>query len=372
MKDITEEIRQQAAAKKAAEQQRREESRPPEDKTTGKAIDFEPLDSRRIKLENPPRKPVSVFTLAEQQVSTAGNLTAITAQAKAGKSATVGAMLASAVVNADERESADCLGFQAHPHNGKAVILFDTEQSPYDSHRQVERAAKRAEVKDFPPNFRMYRLLDVSTGERRRFLASEMERASNECGAVHSVLIDGVADLCVDPNNSEEAFGLVEQLVQLAVKYECPIVLVLHENPASNGQQVGKTRGHLGSQLERKAESNLRVIKEGEISTIFSDKCRSANIPKDRGVCFEWSDAHGMHITIANKAGEKKEAKQKNEHMPAVQAVFEGHVGAMPWKILMKRLESEAGLKGKTRDRRITAWQELGLIAKTEVGYMRL
>ena len=37
---------------------------------------------------------------------------------------------------------------------------------------------------------------------------------------------------------------------QLAIEYDCVFMTVLHENPNSD---FGKTRGHLGSQLSRKA-----------------------------------------------------------------------------------------------------------------------
>ncbi len=333
-------------------------------------LDFGPLDARRIDLANPPPKPVPILKLSGQQICTAANLTAIAAQAKAGKSATVGAMLASMVVADTGNDGADCFGFEADPHGGKAVILFDTEQSPFDSHRLVMRAAQRVGVDAMPSNFRLYRLLDMPTEKRRAYLKAEMERASTECGGVHCVLIDGVADLCIDPNDAAEAFGLVEELVQLAVAHDCPIIVVLHENPV---QQPGnsKTRGHLGSQLERKAESNLRVVKEGEVSTIYSDKCRSASIPRDRGSCFAWSDTAGMHVTVteSNRA-EKSQTKKAEEHRPAVEAVFAGGK-AMSWAALMECLERNAGAKGKTGERRIKEWLALGLISKSATGYQK-
>ena len=46
-------------------------------------IDLTELDKRRIDPLNPPPKPVPIISLAGQQISTSGNLTAICAQAKA-------------------------------------------------------------------------------------------------------------------------------------------------------------------------------------------------------------------------------------------------------------------------------------------------
>jgi hypothetical protein len=365
MKDITEELRQQAAAKKAAEQQRHAQSRTPEDKSADKSIDFEPLDSRRIKLENEPPKPVSVLTLAGQQISTAGNLTVVSAQAKAGKTAAIGGMLAALI--AGDNEGADCFGFVAAPTNGKAVVIFDTEQSRYDAWLLLNRATIRAGVHELPPHFRGYCLLDVPTASRRLYLAAEMERASRACGGIHSVILDGVADLCIDPNDPSEAFGLVDELVRLAVLHDAPIVVVLHENPS--GAETGKTRGHLGSQLERKAESNLRVAKDAKgISTIYSDRCRRASIPKDQGPRFAWSGQAGMHVTVttdvrADKAQEKREAER-----PVVDGVFAGTVGSVPWSDLKKRMMDAGHMTSRTAERRITEWTKLGLICSPVKG----
>ena len=340
-------------------------------RTVSATLDFGPLDARRIDLADPPPKPVPVLKLLGQQLCTAGNVIAVTAQAKAGKSATVGGMLAAFMVAGSENTIADCLGFDAHPHNGKVVILFDTEQSRYDSHKLVLRAARRAGVDVMPANFRPYRLLDMPTKLRRAYLAAEMERANGQCGGVHCVIIDGIADLCIDPNDAAEAFGLVDELIQLAVKYDCPIIVVLHENP---GQLAGgaKTRGHLGSHLERKAESNLRIVKENEVSTIYSDKCRNANLPKNKGACFQWCDVEGMHVTVtpASRA-EQSQAKKADEHRLAVEAVFEGVKGAIGWTKLRSSIEQHTGAKGRTSQRRITEWLDLGLISKSATGYQK-
>ena len=59
----------------------------------------------------------------------------------------------------------------------------------------------------------------------------------------------------------------------IATEQNAVVVTVLHENPNS---EYGKTRGHLGSQLERKAESNLRLQKDNTtgVTTIFTEKSR--------------------------------------------------------------------------------------------------
>ena len=212
-----------------------------------------------------------------------------------------------------------------------------------------------------PTNFRAYYLADVPTAKRRALLAAELERASEECGGIHSVFIDGIADLCIDPNEAMESNGLVDELVQLAIKHACPIITVLHENPS--GAETGKTRGHLGSQLERKAESNLRVVKDAKgVSTIYSDRCRRASIPKESGPRFAWDNEAGMHVSVHTAAKADRADEKRRTEQPAVDSVFTGTVGSVTWSDLKKRIMDIVHLAERTAERRITEWMALGLI----------
>lgn len=333
-------------------------------------LDLSLLDTRRIDLSVQYPKPVPVYSFVEQQICTAGNLTVISAQAKAGKSAVVSAMVAAAISAArsgDTKHERDFLGFTSVPNDGKAVVLFDTEQSRSDASTLAKRAILRAGAQDLPENFRMYSVVDLSSEARRAYLAAEMERASELCGGLHSVFIDGVADLCTDPNDFKEACLLVEELVQLATLYSCPIILVLHENPGS--AETGKTRGHLGSQLERKAESNLRVMKDGKgVSIVFGERCRKASIPKDKGQRFEWSSEFDMHITIPAETRESEAEKKRREHQLEVEAIFEGIVGIIRHTELKKQLMNRQGVSSSTAERRIKTWHDLGLIRASSPG----
>jgi hypothetical protein len=341
------------------------------DKPEAGPLDLAMLDARRIRLTSPPLEPVPVFKLCDQQISTAGNLTVISAQAKAGKTAVVGAMLAAILAADGEAEDgdalADYLGFEAKPTNGKAVVFFDTEQSPWDAYCLARRAADRAGIRELPETFRGYYLLDISTGDRRRFLSAELERAAAECGGIHAVMLDGTGDLCISVNDEKETVALVDELIALAVKYDCPLITVLHENPS--GGDIGKTRGHLGSHLERKAESNLRIQKDAEgISTIFSERCRKAHIPKTHGPRFAWSDTAKRHESVANNP-EAKTEKRRDALRPEAEAVFENTVGAIKYSELAANIAKISGIKGGSIARRINEYIAVHLIKKTAVGY---
>ncbi len=278
-------------------------SRPPEEAL--KALDSSPttkaradaeklarlLDARRFDLTRPPAKPIPRFLLMGKVIATPGNMLALQAAVKAGKSAFVGALLASTM-----KPTGDCLGIESANPQGLAVVHFDTEQSPYDHYHTITRALRRTGRSEPPSWLRSYYLADVPTRERRQIITFETERAAAIHGGVHSVLIDGIGDVCINVLDPEESVELVDELHQLAIRFSCTFVPVLHENP---GSENGKTRGHLGSQLERKAETNLRLQKETSgITTAFSEKSRGAHIPKGSGVQFAFDEALGMHVTV--------------------------------------------------------------------------
>ncbi|MBR3773299.1 MAG: hypothetical protein IKK86_02585, partial [Alistipes sp.] len=84
------------------------------------------------------------------------------------------------------------------------------------------------------------------------------------------VVIDGIADLQYNTNDLEESERIVMELMALSSLYSCHILSVLHTNPNSD-----KARGHVGSSLQRKAETVLYVHKVGERSVVEPQFCRN-------------------------------------------------------------------------------------------------
>lgn len=322
--------------------------------------------NRRIRLLNPPERPVPVFTLAGQLISTAGNLTVISAQIKGGKSAVVGAMLAAALVADSGVSGADCLGFVASPTNGKALVLLDTEQSPFDAYKLVRRACDRVQWSgEAPENYRAHYTLDLSVSARLKFLKEELAKAALECGGIHSILIDGIGDLAEDVNDPKECNPLVDEIRAYSVQYDCPIITILHENPASQKFATGKTRGHLGSQLARKAESNLTIEKDAKgVSVISGERCRNAHLLKATGPRFAWSDELHRHVSYA--AANPDEIRREAAR-PAAEGAFSGRV-VMTYAALIASIMA-TGFSTSTAERRIIEWRNLELIVRADGNY---
>lgn len=212
-------------------------------------------------------------------------------------------MVASAIT--EDPEHADCLGVSSRNPDGYAVIHLDTEQCPADHYTIVERAIRRARLTEPPPWLLSYCITGFSIPDARQCIPIVLEDASAKFGGIHSLMLDGVADLVPNVNDPEESNFFVNELHSLAIKFTAPIIGIIHLNPGTD-----KTRGHLGSQLERKAETNLKLEKDGDAIIVWGEKNRHAPILKANGPRFVWSDQLMMHVSVQNAA----EAKAESEH----------------------------------------------------------
>lgn len=324
------------------------------------------LDARRFDIDKPPPPAVPVFSLRKAVIATSGNLVSVQGKAKAGKSAFLSALIASTM-----EPDKDCLWLVSENKNGFALIHIDTEQSPHDHHQLVRRALRRA-GKDRPPAWlRSFSLADVPATQRRAALAVEVERAQAACGGVLAVIIDGVGDLCPVLNDPKEELAFVDELHQMAIQFQTVIVCVLHENPSSD---AGKMRGHLGSQLERKAETPLRLEKNADgVTTIFADRARHCHLPKESGACFAWCDEAQMHVSVASARDTKLEDR-KDELRTFAEEVFRDADApfGLPWADMHRRIETLAQLKPDGARKRFAMLLKLKVVNKTDAGKYRL
>jgi len=303
----------------------------------------------------PPLRPV--YSLGGIVIATPGNLCAITAQAKVGKSALVAAMIAATM--ADPSEERDLLRATGHNPDGKAVIYVDTEQAPDDFWHTVDRARRRAGLPENPQWLRSFSVTDLPAHIGRKAIAIELADAAEAHGGVHSIFIDGVADLALDVNDAEECNGLVAELHGLAIRYDCAIICVIHKNPGTE-----KVRGHLGSQIERKAETNLSLEKDDQVTLVWSNKQRRAPITKDDGIRFRWDDALKMHVTAGEE--EKRVPAKTVELLELAESVLKPG-DQMVWKDLLQALTEARSTPDKapvktTVERWITAMKKAGIL----------
>lgn len=144
---------------------------------------------------------------------------------------------------------------------GLRILWADTEQPDYRIARQVRGAfhlaGRAVEVTDA---LAVLNLRTITPAERWTAIT---QAAGNLRPDI--IIIDGAADLVEDVNDIATADKLVSDLLQFSTELDASILTVVHSNQSQEG---GKTRGHVGSSLERKCEANLSMQRD-EVTGIF-------------------------------------------------------------------------------------------------------
>jgi hypothetical protein len=317
------------------------------------------LEQRKFNphIEPPPIR--AIYSLGGVCISTPANLTTITSAIKTGKSAVIGAMVAAAMHHS---EDADLLGFSSSNPNGKALLWFDSEQAPDDFWHGVYRALKRAGLREPPPWLHAYCLTGLGHKRAWECVQEAAKMSADKHGGIHSELIDGFADLIADVNDAEQSNDFVASLHDMGINYDCPIVGVIHFNPNSE-----KSRGHLGSQLERKAETNLALDKDkDETTVIYSTKNRRAGIPKKRGPRFAFNEEAGMHITVESRQS-AKDAERSEALLLLAEDVFADRP-AMRYSDIKSTVMTVTHCKERQAEKKVAEMTALTVIKRSTLG----
>ena len=107
-----------------------------------------------------------------------------------------------------------------------------------------------------PSCFKAYTLNSITRRERFDSIVNSMDKYYYQFGGIHMVVIDGIADLIRSVNDESESVELIDELHRLAGIYNTCIVCVLHLVPSGM-----KIRGHLGSEVSRRAAGILSIDK---------------------------------------------------------------------------------------------------------------
>jgi hypothetical protein len=320
------------------------------------------LDERVFNPDLMLEPPTPVFMLAGVVISTPGNLTAITAQAKVGKSALVSALIASAIT--DPEKGRDCLTAQGLNRNGYALLYFDTEQSPYDFQQTVRRTHWRADVDiyDKPDWLIPFGLAGLPIKIMREGLRLKLQQAKEAFGGVYAVILDGVADYVLDVNDPAECNEFVAQLHGWAIAYHCAILCVIHKNPGSE-----KVRGHLGSQIERKAETNLNLEKDGDVTVVWSAKNRGAPISKDTAPRFAWNDEAKMHLSVSAESAAAAADGNAGEFYSLLAGAVLAPGEVKRWEALVQEVQKNPGRRGVSVSRKTAEMTVAALVKNKDI-----
>ena len=173
------------------------------------------------------------------------------------------------------------------------------------------------------------------------------------------VVIDGIADLIKCANDEAESIAVVEELYRLAGIYKTCIVTVLHFIP--NGL---KLRGHLGSELQRKAAAILSIEKDSDlaISVVKALKVRDGS-PLDVPIMqFAWDKEKAMHV--CEKPKEEKDKRKEDELVAVAKEVFSRR-RFVTYVELAEEIQSILEVKERTAKSYIKFMREKEIILKS-------
>ena len=263
--------------------------------------------------------PPEVIRIEGTTISTLGNFSASTGKGKSRKSFNVSAIGASALTGRK------VLNYEASFPEGKDRILyFDTEQSPDHCRtilRRINKLCGYPEKKD-DDRIRFAFLRQETTLDRRDIIECALITEPN----IGLVIIDGLRDLLFDINSSTEAAEVIGLLMRWSSQFNVHIHTVLHLNKGDDN-----LRGHIGTELNHKAETilQIKVSEEDEnISEVSASMVRDRKFPPfafsidDEGVPVLEEDYEFDPKPKRESFNYKKMSEEK--HRDALDKAFEG------------------------------------------------
>jgi hypothetical protein len=317
------------------------------------------LKSCEVDFSNPPPTAKTVISVNDVPLGTQGNLLCITGGEGTGKSNYVATLIAGSI--REQGEIIDSLGLSIEENSQeKAVLFYDTEQSEMQLYKNISNLLRRAKRETMPDYFHAYCLTGISRKERLQAIVQSMDRYHYQYKGIRLVVIDGIADLIKCANDEAESIAVVEELYRLAGIYNTCIVTVLHFIP--NGL---KLRGHLGSELQRKAAAILSIEHDNEpsVSVVKALKVRDGS-PLDVPIMqFSWDKERGMHIYLGEKPREEKEKRKEKDLATVAKEIF-SRSRFLTYADLCEQIQLSLDVKDRTAKSYIKFMREKEIILK--------
>lgn len=289
--------------------------------------------------------PPEIVQVHGTTIATVGNFSASTGKPKSKKTFNISAIVAAAL------SGKEVLRYKAElPPDKQRILYIDTEQSKYHCHKVLERVLKLA---DLPTDRECNRidffvLREYSPSQRRDII----NWALHEDRHYGLVIIDGIRDLIHDINNPSEALDIINELMRWSSYYELHIHTVLHLNKGDDN-----TRGHLGTELNNKAETILQVSKCIDNESVSEVKAMHIRDREFAPFAFEVQEDALPHLVENHefKAGKRERNAALTNlsdelHRKALESAFEG-VAAMGYQQLTEAVRKGYEVIGYPRGR---------------------
>ena len=197
-----------------------------------------------------------VLMVDDTVIGTLGNFSASIGKAKSKKTFNVSAIVASAL------SGSSVLHYRStFPENKRKILYIDTEQGRYHCQLVLKRILRLADLPEYknPDNLIMLALRKFSPKLRLAIV----EQAIGTIPDLGLVIIDGIRDFLYDINSPGESTDIISKFMQWTDDRQIHIHTVLHQN--KNDEHA---RGHIGTELNNKAETIMQIEVDKEDKTI--------------------------------------------------------------------------------------------------------
>lgn len=287
----------------------------------GNVLD-ELLKASRILADDTYQVPPQIMWVDNSTIATLGNFSASTGKAKSRKTFNVSAIVAASLRNKQVLKYRACL-----PEGKRKILYIDTEQSRYHCHVVMQRILRLAGVPQDvnTANLVFYGLREYHPTMRLQLIEHALQKETG-CGLV---VIDGIRDLMLDINDPSESVSIINKLMQWSSIYNLHIHCVLHLNKSDDN-----VRGHIGTELNNKAETVLVIAKSQTLANASEVKPLSLRDREFEPFAFK-IDEEGMPVDIYDYEFGKKDGKAskmtigditEEQHEKALEVAFQDKV----------------------------------------------
>ena len=239
-----------------------------------------------------PTPPAYLLELDGVGIMPRGGITAITGQAKQGKTQYLAALSAVLLSGRD-------FGKLRRREAPRHVLWCDTEQDQSMLVETINRVYKQAGIPARADSQKhglsVLKLRDRTAADRVLIIKQAIEALNPDV-----LIIDGLRDLVTDFNNIEESNAAIGWLLELADhRPDMNIVTVLHTNTGTD-----KMRGHLGTELMNKCQDRFTCIKENGIFKVSHiARAREVLMPFTFCIGFDGNETRLMTASIEQAKG---------------------------------------------------------------------
>lgn len=286
-----------------------------------------------------------VLMVDDTIIGTLGNFSASIGKAKSKKTFNVSAIVASALNNST------VLHYRStFPENKRKILYIDTEQGRYHCQQVLKRILRLADLPEYknPDNLIMLALRKFSPKLRLAIV----EQAIGTIPDLGLIIIDGIRDFLYDINSSSESTDIISKFMQWTDDRQIHIHTVLHQN--KNDEHA---RGHIGTELNNKAETIMQVEVDKEDKTVSVVEAVHIRDREFEPFAFRINEEAMPEPVESYLPKEKKTGRPtkgpfdpdkeipKNVHRPALDTVFaNGNISN--YDDYIERLKEGYGLQG--------------------------